>query len=175
MAKATLKDLRDHKRNEEADHFEAILDQAMARDCVVKVIWTGDADIDVMVKEPAGTVCSLRNQRTTSGGMLIGDQTSDTQGSIEGHVAVYCCPKAFSGNYQLLVRRVFGKLTGGKVIVKVYTHLQYAERYKSPRSRSPWTSGEALVKFDVADGRARNRSRSNRWSMPPWRPWPKGT
>ena len=122
VAQATLDDLRDHKRNEEADHFEAILNQAMARDCVVKVQWTGDADIDVMVKEPAGTVCSLRNQRTTSGGMLVGDLSSDNKASIEGHMAVYACPKAFSGNYQLLIRRVFGKLTTGKVTVEVITH-----------------------------------------------------
>ena len=122
VAQATLKDLRDHKRNEEADHFEAALDQAMARDCVVKVQWTGDADIDLMVKEPAGTVCSLRNQRTTSGGVLVGDLSSDDKAGIDGHMAVYCCPKAFSGNYQLLVRRVFGKLTTGKVSVEVTTH-----------------------------------------------------
>ena len=84
VAQATLTDLRDHKRNEEADHFEAVLNQALVRDCVVKVQWTGDADIDVMVKEPAGTVCSLRNQRTTSGGMLVGDLSSDNKASIDG-------------------------------------------------------------------------------------------
>ena len=141
-----------HKRNEEANRFEATLDQAIARDCVVKVQWTGDADVDVMVKEPAGTVCSLRNQRTTSGGMLLGDQSSDTKASIEGHVAVYSCPKAFSGNYQLLIRRVFGKLTTGKVSVKVITHYN-TKMAKTLEKKIPLDGGEALVKFDVADGR----------------------
>ena len=114
--------------------------------------WTGDADIDVMVKEPAGTVCSLRNQRTTSGGMLLGDQTSDTKASIEGHMAVYCCPKAFSGNYQLLVRRVFGKLTTGKVSVQVSTHFN-TKKTRTLEKKISLDGGEALVKFDVADGR----------------------
>ena len=152
VAKATLADLRDHKRNEEAAHFEATVNQAMTRDCVVTVQWTGDADIDVMVKEPAGTVCSLRNQRTSSGGTLLGDQSSDGKAGIEGHVAVYSCPKAFSGNYQLLIRRVFGKLTNGKVSVKVHTHLN-TKLAKTLEREIPVDSGEALVKFDVADGR----------------------
>ena len=75
-----------------------------------------------MVKEPAGTVCSLRNLRTTSGGMLVNEPSSDDKAGIDGHVAAYACPKAFSGSYQLLIRRVFGKLTTGKVTVEVITH-----------------------------------------------------
>jgi hypothetical protein len=151
-ARATLADLREHKRNEEAAQFQKTLEQALARDCVVKVRWTGDADIDLMVKEPAGTVCSLRNQRTTSGGMLVGDMSSANKASIEGHVAVYSCPKAFSGKYQLLVRRVFGKLTNGEVLVTVFTHLN-TKLAKVSEMTIPLRSSEALVKFDVADGR----------------------
>ncbi len=155
-AEAALKDLRDHKRNEEADHYQAILDQAVQRDCLVAVQWTGDADIDVMVKEPAGTVCSLRNQRTTSGGMLVGDLTTENNASIHGHVAVYSCPKAFSGNYQLLIRRVFGKLTTGSVKVTLITHF-HTKKALTKVLTVPLGSSESLVKFEVADGR-RNQS-----------------
>ena len=60
------------KRPKEADAFEAALDEAVRRDCVVVVTWTGEADIDMMVEEPSGSVCSLRNPRTTAGGVLLG-------------------------------------------------------------------------------------------------------
>ncbi len=119
---------------------------------MVRVRWTGDADIDVMVKEPAGTVCSLRNLRTTSGGMLVNDPPSEDKAGLDGHVAVYACPKAFSGDYQLLIRRVFGKLTTGQVSVEVITHYNTPQAHVEEK-KIPLGSGEALVKFDVADGR----------------------
>jgi hypothetical protein len=152
VAKAAISNLRKQKRDQEANHFEAAVNQAVARDCVVTAEWTGDAEIDVMVKEPAGTTCSLRNLRTSSGGMLIDDLNSTGEASVKGHMAVYACPKAFSGDYQLLIRRVFGKLTTGKVKVTVYTHLN-TEKGKSTVQWIPLDSSEALVKFDVVDGR----------------------
>ena len=45
----------------------------MTRDCVAVVTWTGEGDVNVLVEEPSGTVCSLRTPRTSSGGILIGD------------------------------------------------------------------------------------------------------
>ena len=73
MAKATVERLRKENRAEEADAFEQAMEDARLRDVMVKVTWTGDADVDVMVEEPSGTVCSLQNPRTTSGGVLLGD------------------------------------------------------------------------------------------------------
>jgi hypothetical protein len=152
VAQATLTNLRDHKRTEEADHFEAVIKQSLTRDCIVKVQWTGDADIDVMVKEPAGTVCSIRNKRTTGGGALLSDVALKNNASADGHMAVYCCPKAFSGEYQLLLRRVFGKLTTGKVSVEIVTHIN-TPNVKGLEKKIPLESSEALVKFDVTNGR----------------------
>ena len=43
------------------------------RDVTVSVTWTGEADVDLVVEEPAGTVCSLQNPRTTAGGVMLGD------------------------------------------------------------------------------------------------------
>jgi hypothetical protein len=159
VAQATLADLRSHKRNEEADRFEAAVHQALARDCIVKVQWTGDADVDIMVKEPAGTVCSLRNPRTTSGGMLSGDLSSGDKAGIAGHMAVYTCPRAFNGSYQVLIRRVFGKLTTGKVSVELDTHFN-TSLAKTLEKKVPLDSGEALVKFDLADGRRKESIQS---------------
>ncbi len=72
IAQATLKELLQSDPTQ-AEVFRTAVQQSIARDCLVKISWTGDADIDLMVEEPAGTVCSIRNQRTTSGGVLLGD------------------------------------------------------------------------------------------------------
>ena len=154
VAQAKLKTLRDNKRNEEADRFQAAIDQALVRDCIVRVQWTGDADIDVMVKEPGGTICSLRNQRTTGGGTLIGDLSSpDGKESIEGHTAVYSCPQAINGEYQVLVRRVFGNVPTGHVKVIVDQHMFTPQAKQTVWDKIPVKDGESVVKFTLADGR----------------------
>jgi hypothetical protein len=152
-AAATLEDLRAKKRTREADRFEAAINEALARDCVVVVSWTGEADVDLMVREPAGTVCSLRNWRTTSGGLVQNDvPLGDGAAGTQGHTAVYVCPQAFSGSYEAVVRRVWGQVITGKVTVDLYRH------YGTPQARCESQKvaldrGEALVKFDLADGR----------------------
>ena len=45
-------------------------------DCVIVVTWTGDADIDLTIEEPTGTVVSQRRPRSVSGGVHLGDATS---------------------------------------------------------------------------------------------------
>ncbi len=123
VANEVLDRLRAEKRTKEADQFLAALDEAVARDCVAVVTWTGEGDVDVLVEEPSGTVCSLRNPRTTAGGILIGDDIRQAgRDSFGGHSAVYVCPKGFDGTYRMLVRRVWGNVTAGKVNVEVITH-----------------------------------------------------
>ena len=93
-----------------------------------------------MVEEPADTVCSTRNWRTTGGGMLQDDGASANDGTsgAEGHRLTYICPKGFSGLYRLLVRRVWGEVVTGKVTVEVVTHYNTAKRRESSR-KSRWT------------------------------------
>ena len=160
VAQAKLKSLRDNKRTEEAGRFQAAINQALVRDCVILVQWTGDADIDVMVKEPGGTICSLRNPRTTGGGMLIGDLSSpDGKESIAGHTAVYSCPKAYSGEYQVLVRRVFGNVPSGNVRVIADLHYNSPQAKETKWEKIPIKDGESLVKFDLNDGRRKESVR----------------
>ena len=151
-ANAILEELR--KDNpEEAKQFKAAIDEALQRDCLVMVSWTGEADIDLLVEEPSGSICSLRNLRTSAGGVMLGDGISRTgPGSADGYREAYVCPKGFDGTYRMLIRRVWGKVTGGKVTVEVAT------RYNSDdavylRKRIPLKNHEAVVVFDLKGGR----------------------
>ncbi len=122
LAQATSLRLAQQGRVLEAQAFEQEIKEAMKRDMVVRVSWTGDADLDMRVKEPAGTVCSLANPQTVSGGILLGDSSSSSsEATINGFSEVYVCPQGYTGQYDVLIRKVYGKVSGGKATVEVYT------------------------------------------------------
>jgi hypothetical protein len=140
-------------QTEEAKQFENALAEAEARDVRIVVTWTGDADLDLMVEEPSGALCSLRNQRTIGGGVLLGDTYASAKGAgASGYREVYECPQGFSGVYRLLLRRIWGKPTAGQATIDIYTHCG-TSREKHIRQQAPIGERDALVIFDLADGR----------------------
>jgi len=152
-AHATLERLRDEGRTSEAEQFETALNQALVRDCWVKVSYTGDADVDLLVEEPCGSVCSLRNPRTTGGGVLVGDISAQTSLADSGiRSEVYVCPEAFGGDYRMLVRRVWGKLTNDRVTVEVHKNFR-SKNAEVLRMQIPLKDDEALVDFHLKNGR----------------------
>ena len=69
---------------------------------------------------------------------------------------MYLCPKGFSGTYKVLIRRVFGQVATGKVLVEGIVH------YNTPQARTVCSSialikGEAMVMFDLSNGRRNNQ------------------
>jgi hypothetical protein len=157
-AKAALAHLKaDRRTAKEAQQYEKALDEAIARDCYVKVSWTGDADLDLFVEEPAGTVCSGQNPQTTSGGVLLRQSLTRWSKEMNGRgqsSEVYVCPQGFSGNYRLLVRRVFGKVTGDKVTVEVCTHYLTGKQ-QTVKQTLKLIKDQTAVAFQLADGRRR--------------------
>ncbi len=150
-ADGAVQQLKAEKRLDEAAQFQAELDKAKIRDCMVKVAWTGDADVDIMVEEPAGTMCTFRSPRTSGGGVLLGDTPAqDSRG--QGLSETYVCPEAFNGTYRVLIRRVWGKVTAGKVTVDVYAHYGTPQE-KHLRHQIALGEDDALVVFDLDGGR----------------------
>ena len=150
-AEALLIKLNKENRLDEATAFEAEIHKAVERDCRVVVTWTGDADVDIQIQEPTGTLCSLRNPRTTSGGVLTGDTfAAAARRTIDGYSETYICPQGYTGEYRMLVRRVWGKVTAGKVTVDIFT-----QNAKKPHIHEQIDLGEkdAVVIFEVANGR----------------------
>ena len=86
------------------------------RDLVIQLSWQGEADLDLEVTDPVGTVCSFMQRQTPGGGTLMGDTLAD--GNLESYVAA----EAFAGDYQVTVRRVWGKPLGSKATVRIIQH-----------------------------------------------------
>jgi hypothetical protein len=155
MAKATLDQLEQEKRTKERDAFQKALDEAVIRDVVVKVTWNGDADVDVLVEEPSGTICSARNNRSTAGGVMLGDTTSTRleQPGAEGASEFYVCSEGFDGTYRVLIRRVWGKVTAGRVNVEIFKHYRNKKQQQYARRTISLDGDEAVVAFDLENGR----------------------
>ncbi|PQO42136.1 hypothetical protein [Blastopirellula marina] len=152
-AKAMLRTMVEEKRIKEAKAFDAQMREALVRDAIVKVSWSGESDLDLIVEEPSGSVCSQHNPRTISGGVFLGDSVSSlgdagTQGAYE----VYTLPKGFKGDYKMLVRKVWGDVTAGKITVDVFTNYG-TENQHHERQQLDLGKDGALVTFTVPEGR----------------------
>jgi len=151
-AAAVKASLKKNGQINELEAFDKELAAAKHRDCHIIVSWSGDADIDLYVEEPGGTICSRLNPRTTAGGVYHGDQYSQGKLASGQMQETYVLPKGFSGDYKVIIRRMTGKVTSGKVKVAVTNHFN-----------SDFTAGlekfvnldekGAIVKFKLQNGR----------------------
>ena len=92
----------------------AIAEQSQ-RDLVIELLWQGNADLDLIVAEPVGSVCSATNKRSTGGGVLKADILEQNNDRSE----LYTAASAFTGIYKVTVKQAFGKPIGGTATIKV--------------------------------------------------------
>jgi hypothetical protein len=152
VARATLERLTSEGRTAERDAYLKALQEAVVRDCVVQVSWTGNADIDLSVEEPSGTICSVSEPRTSGGGVRLGDAFSAGGDANQSSSEIYVCPKGFAGKYRVRINRVWGDVTAGKVTVDVYRHLRSGQ-VQHERQQIELGQDEAMVVFDLDRGR----------------------
>ena len=153
IAKSHYETLLSKGRRTEAEALDKAVRGALSRDVWVRVTWTGDADVDIAITEPNGTVCSLRNPRSTGGGVLLGDvSAADGKSSAQGFSESYVCGEGFPGEYRVLIRNVWGRPTSGKVTVDVYTNYR-SEKQGFERKQIPLGDKNAEVVFKLDEGR----------------------
>jgi hypothetical protein len=122
LSEATRIQMAHDGRVMEATAFEEKIKNASLRDIIVKLNWTGHADLDLRVREPAGTICSASSPLTIGGGTLVGDVSSAGQkAQLGGYSEYYVCPQGFAGQYDILIRKIWGEVSGGKATVEIYT------------------------------------------------------
>jgi uncharacterized membrane protein YgcG len=147
VAKQTYQELQQSGDDASAKQFRDMVNEALVRDCVAKVTWTGDADVDILVEEPSETVCSMQNPRTTGGGVLLDDASAESKNG-EAITETYVCPQGFAGRYRLLVRPVWGEVTAGRVNVEV-TVAKGTDAEETIRRQLPLTDEPIMVVFNV--------------------------
>ncbi len=153
-AQALLERYKKEGKQELAKRLAARLQEAQRRDVVLLVSWTGEADVDLIVEEPTGTICSFRTPRTRGGGVMLGDYYASVSSGHTRAGEAYVCAKAFSGRYRAILRRVWGRPTAGKVRVDVVT--DYGTPQQKIVSRLVDVGQkDALILFQVEQGRRR--------------------
>jgi hypothetical protein len=143
--------LTQESRVMEATALKNEIENALRRDVVVRVTWTGDADVDISVEEPAGSICSVNNPRTIGGGMLLSDGNSLKDPGTEGYSETYVCPHGFSGRYRVLVSKAWGEVTAGKVTVEVMTDYG-SENERYVKQLVPVGEKSSLIELEVVEG-----------------------
>ncbi|MEW4456229.1 hypothetical protein AB1L30_26425 [Bremerella sp. JC817] len=152
-AKAELQRLMAENRSDDAKAFNDQIREALVRDAIVKVTWSGESDLDLIVEEPSGSVCSQHNPRTISGGVFLGDAASSLgDAGTDGAYEVYVVPKGFKGDYKMLVRKVWGDVTAGKITVDIFTNYGTQDQ-RHEREQLDLGKDGAFITFTVPEGR----------------------
>ena len=149
-ARAVLEELEQGGQTSEAKELEQAVTKALERDVYATVTWSGDADVDICVQEPNGSVCSLNQQRTTGGGVLLADDAT-TKEKPEAR-EIYVCPKGFAGKYKLMIKPIYGKVDGGKVTVEIGRH-QGSQSHQSMKKQIAVGDEPVVVAFELDQGR----------------------
>jgi hypothetical protein len=113
---ALAKALEQADRKDEARRLVVAVMVRRQRDLVIKLVWQGEADLDLQVEEPGGSVCSVLNRQTVGGGTAIGDSVGNMTSET------YVAAQGFSGEYRVRVERVWGRPLGDKAQLKIIRH-----------------------------------------------------
>ncbi|GAG87142.1 unnamed protein product, partial [marine sediment metagenome] len=157
LAKSTIERLESEGKKDSADYFRRVIDNSLIRDIDLQLTWNGNADIDLLVEEPPGTVCSLASPRSTSGGILLGDNQAGISSEYDGFRRErYVAAEAFPGTYKALVRRITGEVTAGVVTAELtlYKGTPFEETMKK---QLPVVADEMLFTIELPSGRRRQR------------------
>jgi tetratricopeptide (TPR) repeat protein len=152
LSKATFDALEKANRAEDAADFRSRVERALIRDIELELSWNGDADIDLIVEEPAGTVCSLSSPRSSSGGTLLADTDAAADPANATHRERYVAAEAFPGTYRILVRRAWGKVAADTVTATVVLH-RGTDREQWQRRQIAVRADDAFVSIELPEGR----------------------
>jgi hypothetical protein len=106
-------------QTDEAAKLRADLAAARERDLLVTLTWAGDADLDLLVEEPAGTVCSMATPDSAGGGIHLHDGYGPAPDNCHER---YVCPRGISGDYRIRVRHARGDVVGKRAQLMITQH-----------------------------------------------------
>ena len=85
------------------------MQNARRLDLAIRLEWSGQGDLDLQVREPGGTICSVIQPMTAAGGIFV----HDGFGPIQDHCyEEYLCPLGYPGEYRAIIKHVSGEIVG---------------------------------------------------------------
>ena len=85
-------------------------------DLAIRMEWSGQGDLDLQVKEPGGTTCSMSQPVTAAGGIFV----HDGFGPIQEHCyEEYLCPLGLPGEYRVIVKHASGEIIGKRARITI--------------------------------------------------------
>ena len=94
---------------EKARELKQVMSEARKRDLILQLTWSGDGDLDLIVEEPLGTICSFANPESRGGGVL----THDGYGpNPKNCYEEYVCAFGLPGTYRAKIKHVSGNIVG---------------------------------------------------------------
>lgn len=135
-------------RHAESQRLQATMRTLSERDVVVHLTWESNgtpSQLELQVKEPSGTACSLQQASSPGGGILL---SSD---SIAANKTTYVAAQGFPGEYEVRVRRLWGQPVGARARLEIVLH-QGTPREQRRLEVVPLTA-DAIVKVKLENGR----------------------
>jgi tetratricopeptide (TPR) repeat protein len=140
--------LRSERRGEDAARLRSTLERLRERDLVIKLSWengTGPSDLDLIVKEPCGSICALSQRQTPGGGILTGNTLT------EMNHATYLASRALPGEYEITIQRNWGQPLGNHARLEIIQHLGTPQEIR--RLQSVRLGDKQSFKVTLKEGR----------------------
>ncbi|MFO0865566.1 MAG: hypothetical protein U0744_13105 [Gemmataceae bacterium] len=140
--------LKKENRDGDANKLKLAIETVRQRDLVIQLTWEAGSDpgeLELLVKEPTGSVCSAKQKQTTGGGIFL---PADLK--VPNRVS-YMAAEGFSGDYEITVSRLWGKTLGNRAKLEV---IQNFGTSKERRQLFPVTLDQKkVVVVKLAEGR----------------------
>lgn len=134
---------------EQAQLVEEALGAALRRDLQIRLTWSGEADLDLIIHEPLGSICSYDERYTAGGGALLHEGAGPNQANCYEE---YVCAFAAAGYYIVHVEHVTGKIVGNRARLEV---IRYAGTEHEQRDVIPIVFDERVKKYRISLHRGR--------------------
>lgn len=127
---ALARRLREDGRADEADTLLERLTASEARDLFLRLTWTGDADLDLVVEDPKHFTTQVGTPRTVAGGAIV------KNGYGSHPEEVYVCPRGFDGTYTVRLDQVYNNAEKPALTatLEIITHEGTAQEKKETRT-----------------------------------------
>lgn len=143
------KSLREFGNTAAADRLAQDVAEAGKIDLRMELTWSGKADLDLLVEEPSGDICSSDNPVTTGGGVFVHDGYGADQKDCHDD---YVCPRGMSGDYRVIIRHISGEVVGKRAVLNV-TRYQGTPHEITDQFTVKLSDKDKVVRVSLQNGR----------------------